>query len=146
MSRFSIPKTIGRSALLASALGLALAASSAGAQDYNDSAPAYRSTSTEEVVVAAPRNRVERSGTTGAPIVDVALQRPVRFDDLDLRTEGGAHMLRERVRFTAQRLCRDLDRRYPITVSGGPSCYREAVDDAMEQAETAIDQARSDND
>ncbi len=137
--------SIGRTALLASVFGLALAASSASAQDYDDSAPVYRASS-EEVIVAAPRDRVERS-TIGAPIRDVALSRPVRFDDLDLRSEQGAYVLRQRVRHTAERLCRDLDRRYPITVADGPSCYQQAVDDAVDQAETAIDQARdNDND
>jgi UrcA family protein len=134
--------SIGRCALLASIFGVALAASSASAQDYDDSAPVYQSSSTEEVIVAAPRHRIERSAI-GAPIRDVALSRPVRFDDLDLTTDEGAYVLRERVRYTAQRLCRDLDSRYPITVAeDGPSCYQQALDDAMDQAETAIEDAR----
>jgi UrcA family protein len=66
----------------------------------------------------------------------------VRFDDLDLSTPRGAHILRVRIRNTARELCSKLDLRYPVATSDSPPCYRAAISDAMDQAETAIAQAR----
>ncbi|HTQ15272.1 MAG TPA: UrcA family protein [Rhizomicrobium sp.] len=145
-------RTLAASALLLA--GASLFAAPALAQVYgspNDAgnwpAPAYERAPAvyepggEQVIVAAPRRR-ERSSVTGAPIVDVAWQRGVRFDDLDLTTAQGAHALRERVRITARELCRRLDAAYPIGVPGSPPCYRTAVDDALAQADAAIADAR----
>ena len=53
-----------------------------------------------------------------------------------------ARALRERIRYTASELCRELDQRHPITVSGGPSCYDQAMYQAMYQANQAIADAR----
>ena len=139
---------MGKNNLIRAALlscgGLIVAAIPAAAQDYGApyNAPGYQRDTSEEIVIEAPRHR-ERS-EFGAPIRTEALSRPVRFDDLDLSTPYGAHELRDRVRYTARALCRELDRRYPITVSDGqPDCYRAAVDDAMYQADRAIDDART---
>jgi UrcA family protein len=124
-----------------SVLGLALASTAAMAQDYYDG-PYYRSG--EEVIVTAPRHQ-ERSSTTGAPIRNVSMSHEIRFNDLDLRTRHGAHRLYERVSYTAQRLCRDLDVRYPVGADDGDSqssCYHRTMDDAMAQADEAIHEAR----
>src|ERR1700691_4647349 len=90
----------------ATAIVLSLAASSAQAQDYGPYGDGYRNASPEEIIVTAPRHRQERSDVTGAPIRDVALSQPVRFDDLDLRTDWGAHALEERIRTAAHEMCR----------------------------------------
>jgi len=104
------------------------------------SAFAQPSTGPEQVIVRAPPYGPQRS-TIGAPIVDVALSREVRFDDLDLRTVWGARALRERVRQTALSLCQQLENQY-VVMEDGPPCYRTAYDDAMDQADTAIRYAR----
>ena len=139
--------------LAASALGLALAASSANAQDYDPNyapppnygpnyapPPAYGPP--EEITIYGPRRHEQRSDI-GAPIQDVAISQPVRFDDLDLRTEWGARELRHRIEYTARMMCQRLDAMYPIKADDSPPCYRTAVDQAMYQADSAIDQARS---
>jgi UrcA family protein len=73
------------------------------------------------------------------------MSHEIRMSDLDLRTRRGAHRLYERVSYTAQRLCRDLDRAYPVSADDGDSqssCYRRTMDDAMAQADEAIHEAR----
>ena len=137
--------------LAASALGFALAASSANAQDhqYGDAAPNYGQPPSygpaygppEEITVYGPR-RHESRGDQGAPIQDVAISQPVRFDDLDLRTNWGARELRNRIEYTARVMCQRLDTMYPIKADDSPPCYRTAVDQAMYQADAAISHAR----
>jgi UrcA family protein len=130
------------------ALGFALVASSSNAQGYygpyDNGDPNYRGP-TEQVYVYGPRRPRERS-EIGAPIEDVAISRPVRFDDLDLRTAWGADELRERILYTARNLCRQLDSVYPSSfypaTSDSPPCYKTAVEDAMAQADEAIGNAR----
>jgi len=129
--------------LAASAAGLALAASSALAQDndrYGDGS--YRNAPQEEVEVIAPPYHA-RSSVTGAPIVNTALSQAVRYDDLDLRTDWGARALRDRIRATARDLCGRLDRLYPISTDDSPPCYRTALENAMYQADVAIGDARN---
>jgi UrcA family protein len=128
--------------LAAGAVGVALAASSASAQEYGPSGPGYYQGPPEQVEVYAPRHRSERSDI-GAPIQDVAISRPVRFDDLDLRTEWGARELRARIEYAARDMCNQLDTLYPVSTSDSPPCFRTAVDNAMYQADAAIDAARS---
>ncbi|MBI3675396.1 MAG: UrcA family protein [Proteobacteria bacterium] len=123
----------------AGALGLALVASPASAQP-RDSGRYYQS-GDDSVEVTAPRYHPGRSDI-GAPIRNVAMQEEVRFDDLDLRTNHGAHVLQSRVRQTARNLCRRLDAVYPVTADGSPDCYTVAVNNAMSQANAAIDGAR----
>ncbi len=140
-----MPRT--RLLVAAGALGLALAASSANAQDYDPNSappPSYGPASgpPESITIYGPRRHVER-GDLGTPIENVALSRAVRFDDLDLRTDWGAHELRNRVRFTAHALCQRLDAMYPISADDNPPCYRTAVDQAMYRADAAIGQARA---
>jgi UrcA family protein len=101
----------------------------------------YQNGPDDEVIVTGPHRHIERS-TIGAPIEDVVMRRPVRFDDLDLRTSWGAHELRERVRVTASAMCRDLEARYPIATSDNTPCYEPAVEDAMYQADAVIRSAR----
>ena len=146
-----------RGIFLASA-AILLAATSAQAQDYgypNDNGrydgryhrDGYRDVSygdsNEVVTVEVPRHP-ERDSVTGAPVETVALSQAVRFDDLDLATREGAQVLRERIRQTASQLCRRLGENYVSSSSDGSHCYRDAVDEAMEQADGAIADARAD--
>ena len=141
----TMPRT--RLLLAAGALGLALAAPSANAQDdYPNSAPppGYGPASgpPESITIYGPRRHEER-GDLGAPIEDVAMSRAVRFDDLDLRSNRGARELKHRIEYTARVMCQRLDAMYPISADDSPPCYRTAVDQAMYQADAAISQARA---
>ena len=119
----------------------ALVSAPAMAQEYRN--VAYDD-SMERVIITAPRPPQDRSAI-GAPIVDVAISREIRIDDLDLRTGYGVRMLERRVSDTAHDLCRRLDLRYPITASDSPPCYEAAFEDAMEQADAAIARARGED-
>jgi UrcA family protein len=135
-------------ALLAGAFAAGVALPAA-AQDYGnyDAPDAYSNSGPEEVIIQAPRMRhyTPQRSTIGAPIEDVGTSAPVRFDDLDLTTDWGVRKLHDRIFIAARTLCRRLDNRYPVTVSdGAPSCYRQAVDDAMAQADAAVDRAYDD--
>jgi UrcA family protein len=124
--------------LLGGALAASLSAIPAMAQDsYSGD---------EEVIVRAPRYHAPERSTIGAPIQTVGTSQPVRFDDLDLRTAWGVRRLHDRIEHTARLLCRQLDARYPIPASDSPDCYRNAVDDAMYQADQAIAQAQDGQD
>ena len=120
------------SLLSAAALGVLFAASSASAQTYN-----------ERVDVTAPRLHDEpRESVLGAPVGRVSMSEAVSYRDLDLRTASGARRLDERVRFAAQNVCRRLDRMYPITEPGSPSCAQDAIQTGMERADAAIEHVR----
>ena len=127
-------------------LAAVLMASSAGAQDYGYQDRGYRDAAYqpggEVITVYGPRHHPERDSVTGAPIQDVAISEAVRFDDLDLTTREGAHALRERIKHTASRLCRNLDESYAPSITSTPVCYDQAVNDAMAQADDAIAAAR----
>jgi UrcA family protein len=129
--------------LAASAAALMLVAPSVSAQDYY-SESAYENGPNEEVIVQAPEfyRHQQRDSATGAPIVDVAMSREVRFDDLDLRSGWGARALRTRISDTARRLCDRLSVRYPVATTDSPDCFRTAYNDAMAQADEAIARAR----
>ena len=142
--------TTGLALVGACAIGLAIAAP-AGAADYDENdqgavqddsrvSVSYDAATGDEVVVSAPRYR-ER-GEYGAPIETVAMSRDVRFDDLDLTTDEGVRALQGRIRGTARALCRELEVMHPVAAPNNPPCYDAAVDDAMAQADQAIDAAR----
>jgi UrcA family protein len=79
----------------------------------------------------------------GAPIENLSLSREVRFDDLDLRTSGGAIALRDRVRQAALNLCQQLENQY-VAMDDSRPCYRTAYDDAMDQVDAAVQKAHDD--
>lgn len=131
-----------RSGLIAAG-ALVFTAFAANAQDYDDyyNAP-YVSDTNETVHVIAPRYAGPRYNKYHAPYVNASLSQPVSYDDLDLRTYGGARILKDRIRLTARLMCRELDERMPVTADFSPSCYKNAVADAMYQANMAIANAR----
>jgi UrcA family protein len=127
---------------VASALAIVLGTPSALAQDYSpyrDEPGYYGNPPRETVEVIAPRYpyRTPRGGA----IEQVSLSREVRAYDLDLRTPWGADELRSRIRFTARVMCEKIDRNFAV-VDDGRSCYYEAVERAMDQADAAIAEAR----
>jgi UrcA family protein len=94
----------------------------------------------EEVVVSAPRVRIERDGTL-RPGRMVA-SRSVAFSDLDLRSREGAHELRARVRQAADEICGGLSDMYPADPGDYGACYREAARNGLVRADAAITEAR----
>ncbi|HEX7726452.1 MAG TPA: UrcA family protein [Rhizomicrobium sp.] len=123
--------------LLAGAFGAI--ALPAAAQDYG-----YTSyNGEEEVIVRAPRHYHPDRSAIGAPIENVSLSEPVRFDDLNLQSDRDVRRLESRVHARARALCRRLEVAHPIDVSDTPqSCYRDAAADAMDQVDAAVGQAR----
>jgi len=134
------PRKSIRLALLTGAVGLVFAASTAIAQDY-DRGGQRTYQNGETIIIQAPHYRPQR-GNFGAPIENVSMSRPVRYDDLDLRTAYGVRTLHNRIRYTARTLCRDLDVRYPVSDTDNQTCYRQSVADAFDRAAAAIDRAR----
>ena len=133
--------------LAASVAGLNLTATAVQAQDYHDRGGSYDRYAAyddgyynDEVIVVGPRYR-ERS-TNGRPIRTVEASKDVSFYDLDLRTRWGVEKLHSRIKSTARSLCNRLDTMHPVTASDSPPCYRNAVEDAMAQADDAIARAR----
>ncbi len=141
---------------IAGAIGFALMTSTAVAQgygygSYNDGYGTYYGPPPEEVIVTPPYYGPSRS-SIGAPYEDVSMSRPVRIDDLDLRTDWGVAALRDRIGYTARALCRRLNAMYPISADdthvswpSDTNCYDHAVDRAWVQADQAIRMARYGN-
>lgn len=129
-----------RAALLAAGTLLILAAP-ASAQGYGYENAAYENGVDENVTVSVPRYAPQRS-ELGAPYRYISMSKGVYFGDLNLRTRSGARELKDRIGYTARMMCRQLDVRYPVTAPGSPGCYTTAMNDAMEQANFAIAEAR----
>ena len=138
--------------LAAGACGLVMAVSSASAQDYgstpSDENGAYASAPAGapnvagpegmNVTVAVPPYRYPWPNKIGAPVENVSISRPVRYDDLDLRSPDGVDTLKARIKMTARMECRDLDESYPVSLTDNPTCFMDAVDDAMYRADMVI--------
>ncbi len=121
-----------RSALLAGIFGVALAATSASAQDYN-----------EQIEVTAPHFRTDNTQRLNGTLQKVSYSNIVHYDDLNLRTRSGARELRLRVRDEAQDVCTRLEEAYPVREMQGTSCYKDALDNALLRADAAIRDARA---
>lgn len=122
---------IFKTALLAGALGLALAPAAASAQDYDS-----------DIVVSAPRFQAAPQRLNG-PLEKLSLSTRVPYNDLDLRSWRGAHELRLRVRDAAQDTCMRLAEAYPVYQQPGTNCYKTALRDGELRADEAIRDARS---
>ena len=135
---------IRASLICAAAFGLSVAAAPAFAQDSYG--PGYSYGPPEEIYVYPPRPAPEH-GFSGANVGTVSISRPIRYDDLDLRTGWGAATLRHRIYVASERLCRQLTQFYPTSVyplqTDSYDCQRRATADAMSQADDAIARARS---
>ncbi len=112
-----------------------LSASSALAQDNGDSSHPSPTVGKEVIIVTAPRYVL---GEHGGPVRTVSVSGKVRFDDLDLSAPWGRTELKARVRVMASNLCGELERQYPVGVSGGPDCYKEAVKSGMQFADQVL--------
>jgi UrcA family protein len=135
-------KFSSRGAIFAGAIGLALAASSANAQDYGryDNG-AY--SNDENIQVIAPRFDTNADGQRlNGPLEKISLSTNVSYDDLNLRTRRGARELKMRVRDAAQSTCARLAEAYPVEQAFGTNCYKTALQNAELRANSAIRDAR----
>jgi UrcA family protein len=131
--------------LAASALGLALTATSVSAHSYDDQS-GYQNGPPEQVIVIAPpdyyAHRPYPSNQLGRPPEPTTLSQSVNFSDLDLSTREGAHELRARIRDAAHGICSELASRYPIRMANSQPCYEKAVQSGLNRADNAIHEAR----
>ncbi|MGE0740139.1 MAG: UrcA family protein [Hyphomonadaceae bacterium] len=123
---------------LASALcavsALALFATPALAQSYDN-----------EIVVGPPNVQRETTGrsASGARIETLSLTRVVSARDLNLRYDADVRELHRRIRDTAVSMCNEIDRSSNgLTITSDRQCVREAVRDAMVQADAMVYYAR----
>lgn len=115
----------------AASLALTLNVAPAHAQTYYDNGDdAY---TTSGVTVYAPR--IVGRSEIGAPIEETEASRVVRFDDLNLDTRWGAHVLRTRIERAANEACNELDQDYPVDAGDNPPCRQTAVDRAMDRVQ-----------
>ena len=129
--------------LLSSAgvLGALLALSTGvAAQDYG-SYGGY-GPANEQIIVNGPRVLHQEHSPLNTPIEGVSLSVPVQYADLDLRTRWGAHELKARIESAAFNVCRELRYQYPASLNPDSFCYKNAVAEAMPQADTAVQTAR----
>jgi UrcA family protein len=97
--------------------------------------------STESIEVFAPRLKVERQPINGT-LQKVSLEGPVRYDDLNLRTDEGVAEFRSRITQEAADICARLAQVYPVYAAVGTSCVKDAIEDATIRANRVITQAR----
>jgi len=102
------------------------------------------------VAVAAPAlaQTVEELTVTGRQRVGPetrTLSAAVSYRDLDLTTESGRTVLTQRVRSTAQDLCRQLGEQNMGSAAVAQSCERDAINSASDQQRVAIANAEPRN-
>ncbi|SLJ99509.1 UrcA family protein [Novosphingobium mathurense] len=134
-------RIIGTAAL--GSMCLALWAAVAGAQEQGP-VDGQEPTAPEEIVVEAPRSvpaRIERSSTTGAPIVTTTVRIPVLYNDLDLSQPHDQDRLMTRVRSVARAVCDELDRIYPFNPD--QDCVTRALANGTKAAQQAIAEAQT---
>jgi UrcA family protein len=97
-----------------------------------------------EVVVEAARPQVTHSSASGVPIDVITIRHLVSYKDIDISTNSGAEVLKQRIRDAAKEACKDIDKLYPNAFVSSPvsACEKSAIDDAMIHANTAIANAR----
>ncbi len=134
--RFGKFGKLGGLALLAASAcsGLGLVGGAASAQTYYDNS----------IVVMPYGHRNLGRGPSGAPIEEVSLSRVVSYADLNLRDPYDTREFQQRIAATARQACRDLDARGHgnLSVTTNAECVRDAINDAMIQADAAIYDAR----
>lgn len=131
-----------RTALLASAFGLALTATPALAQYYQGPAEGPGYGPTEEVTVEGPRVHVDVSQRPGGLPERISMSVPVHYGDLNLRTFRGARILRHRVRMAAADMCLRLRDYYRDYADSDRDCAQSAARSALVKADYAIQRAR----
>jgi len=96
----------------------------------------------EGVIIVAPRFREQPRPGVGVLPGRVSLSTRVSFSDLDLRTAGGAHELRRRVRAAAAGVCGQLASAFPYRQMPMSNCYHDAADHGLARAAIQTNNAR----
>lgn len=95
----------------------------------------------ENVTVVAPRiTEKRRTGSAGFTRI-VERDAMVDITDLDLTRTADVRRLDQRIREAATYICEELADEYPFGRPDTPTCVRRAMDDAMDQADMAVNQA-----
>jgi len=97
------------------------------------------------VAVPAVAQTVEELTVTGRQGVGPntrSISAVVSYHDLDLTTESGRAVLDQRVRATAQDLCRRLGENNMGSTGAAPSCEQDAMNSVGQQRQVAIANAR----
>ncbi|CCA90520.1 putative uncharacterized protein (plasmid) [Novosphingobium sp. PP1Y] len=134
-------RIIGTAALCGMTLALSATAVIAQERPPGD---AQEPATPEEIVVEAPRSvpaRVERSSSTGAPIITTTVRIPVLYNDLDLSQPHDQDRFMTRVRSVARDVCDELDRIYPFNPD--QDCMTRALANGTKAAEQAIAEAQT---
>jgi len=106
------------------------------------SAASPADSSTEVIEVDAPRLLKFETQPTNATLQKMSLEGPVRYDDLDLRTDGGVAELRSRIAQESADICAHLAQLYPVYAAAGTSCVKDAIDDANVKANRVVTKVR----
>ncbi len=98
----------------------------------------------DDIIVVAPHERYitrDRNAVSGRS-EEVTVQQVVYSNDLDLRRDYDVELLRERIRQTAIEACDVAERGENLSLTTDRECVREAMRDAMAQAESLISYKR----
>jgi len=99
--------------------------------------------SPEIIEVDAPRLlKADDYPRTNGSLQKISLEGPVRYGDLDLRTDGGVAELRTRISAEAADICAHLAQLYPVYQAAGATCVKTAIDDANIRANRVIRRVR----
>lgn len=91
-----------------------------------------------EIVIVTPPSYGPMRSSIGAPIQDVSLSAAVWTGDLNLQSPADMIELRDRVWDTARRLCARLRFQHPIGMPDEFRCRRNAIANAFDQVDFAI--------
>ena len=92
----------------------------------------------QEVIVEAP-GHVETS-PTGVPIDVLTVRHAVGYKDIDITTNLGRKVLKQRIEDAAKAACKEIDTLYPnrTILTSRSECEKAAIDRGMVQADAAI--------
>jgi UrcA family protein len=118
--------------MAAMAVGLAITCGASFAQEA------------KEVVVEAPRAQVTHESVNGIPSDVITIRHRVSYKDIDISTNSGAEVLKQRIGNAAKDACKQIDTLYHNTYVALDlaACEKGATEDAMIQANAAIAGAR----
>ena len=92
----------------------------------------------QEIIVEAPAH-VETS-PTGIPIDVLTVRHAVGYKDIDITTNLGAKVLKQRIEDAAKAACTQIDTLYPnrTILTSTSDCEKAAIHRGMAQADAAI--------
>ena len=100
--------------------------------------PAWAAAESEQITVDGPytvRQEVTKRALSGdIGEMNFSVSQNVGYSDLDLTKQADVEKLRERVKMAAKETCKELDRRFPVSIYipvTGRSCARDAARDGL---------------